>query len=396
MTTTGPATTTPITPREGDAGTPAEGALPSGTAECWADSDLMELVCCQVQEVTHDVKSFVFAPPNGRHFEFEAGQFLTLHLDIDGEPVNRCYTISSPPTRPHRLVITVKRVVEGPVSNWLHAHVRPGTPVRAFAPVGSFTLTAKPAEKYLFLSAGSGITPLMSMTRTLFDLGSNADVLFVHSARTPADIIFRRELDALEAAMPNVRVVHICESDYPSDRWPGLRGRLSASTLQSLAPDLAERVTLTCGPAPYMTSVRRILESVGYDMTRYHEESFSFGELPENDLEALAGEMPHLEEGRTAAADSDPPVELTFTVEFERSGRTVTCGADENVLDAALAAGLRPPSACSQGMCGTCKTTLLSGEVDMKHNGGIRPKEVALGKVLICCSKPLSDLRIDS
>ena len=86
----------------------------------------------------------------------------------------------------------------------------------------------------------------------------------------------------------------------------------------------------------------------------------------------------------------------TYAVEFVRSGRTFTCGADETVLDAAYAAGLNPPASCTQGTCGTCKTTLLSGTVDMRHNGGIRPREITANKVLICCSTPQSDLSIDS
>jgi glycine betaine catabolism B len=89
-------------------------------------------------------------------------------------------------------------------------------------------------------------------------------------------------------------------------------------------------------------------------------------------------------------------VETGFSVEFVKSGRTVTCGPDESILDAALTAGLRPPSSCSQGVCGTCKLTMLDGSVDMKHNGGIRPKEVAANKILICCSTPLSDVRVDA
>jgi glycine betaine catabolism B len=84
-----------------------------------------------------------------------------------------------------------------------------------------------------------------------------------------------------------------------------------------------------------------------------------------------------------------------YSVEFVRTGRTITCGADENVLDAAWTAGLTPPSSCTQGMCGTCKTTVLSGQVNMQHNGGIRPREITQNKILICCSKPISDLRID-
>jgi glycine betaine catabolism B len=360
---------------------------PPRAQDCWDEEDQAVLVCRKVLEITHDVRSFHFESDGDRAFGFDPGQFITLRLEIDGEPISRCYTISSPPTRPHLISITVKRVPGGLVSNWLHDHVVPGTRITAQAPLGSFTLTGPPAPKYLFLSAGSGITPVMSMTRTLYDLGSDADVLFVHSARTPADIIFRLELEAIAAVTPNIRVVHVCEGDYPSERWMGLRGRLSTAMLQVLAPDLAERETYTCGPAPYMASVRRILRDIGYDMGRYHEESFSFESLPVSDVPAS------VDDGQGATPPDGAPT--TYSVEFVRSGRTVSCTADENVLDAAYAAGLRPPASCTQGMCGTCKTTMLSGEVDMRHNGGIRPREVAQNKILICCSKPLSDLRID-
>ena len=104
--------------------------------------------------------------------------------------------------------------------------------------------------------------------------------------------------------------------------------------------------------------------------------------------------------GKHAASEPQPPSAgaqtAEFSVEFVRSGRTFRCGADQNVLDAAYEAGLTPPSSCGQGMCGTCKTTVLSGTVDMQHQGGIRPREIAQDKLLICCSKPLSDLRIDA
>jgi glycine betaine catabolism B len=376
---------------------------PPGSPDCWGENDQAVLVCRAVSEITHDIKSFVFEPQGDYTFNFEPGQFLTLLLEIDGRPVNRCYTISSPPTRPHRLAITVKRVVGGPVSNWLHDNVRPGSEIEALAPLGAFSLGRQPADRYLFLSAGSGITPLMSMTRTLYDLGSDADVLFVHSARTPADIVFRRELAAIETVMPNFRVAHICENDYPSEHWTGLRGRLSTDILQALAPDLHERVTFTCGPAAYMASVRRILTDLGYDMRSYHEESFSF-DAPTNPGTALLPDGIQLDEliaspttspGHAEPADTVDTAVTTHAVEFVRSGRTITCRADENVLDAALAAGLRLPSSCSQGMCGTCKVSKLSGEVEMNHNGGIRPREIAANKILICCSKPLSDLSID-
>ncbi len=375
-----------------DAASTEQGSFlpPLNSPDCWEDSDRVSLRCRMVSETTHDIKTFVFEPLDRRVFTFEPGQFLTLLLEIDGRPVSRCYTISSPPTRPHRLSITVKRVPGGLVSNWLHDNLRPGDVVEVAAPGGAFTLTGRTAGKYLFLSAGSGITPLMSMTRTLYDLGSDADIVFVHSARSPVDIVFRGELAAMEAVMPGIRVTHVCESDYPSEPWTGLRGRLSADMLTAVVSDLHERATFTCGPAPYMDSVRRILGELGYDMAGYHEESFSF-DLATPPAEVLADAVidPTVDEPPAGAAAAG------YSVEFVKSGRTIVCRPDQHVLEAALTAGVRLSSACGQGMCGTCKVSLLSGDVDMVHNGGIRPREITNGKILICCSKPLGDLRID-
>jgi glycine betaine catabolism B len=358
----------------------------------WGESESSTLVCRQVQDITHDVKTFLFESVEPSLFQHEPGQFITLQLQIDGRPVSRCYTISSPPTRPHLLGITVKRQPGGLVSNWLHDTMAPGKRISAEGPFGVFTIARHPSAKYLFLSGGSGITPVMSMTRTLYDLGSNDDVVFVHSARTPSDIIFRRELETIASTVPTARVVHVCERDSPQEPWGGLRGMLSIEMLQLLAPDLAERVVFCCGPAPYMAAVRRMLDVAGFDMRNYHEESFSFEDLTMKEFSA-----PTTTDATAADQQQGDASETnTYSVEFVRSGRTVTCADDENVLDAAYAAGLSPASSCGQGMCGTCKTTLLSGTVDMQHNGGIRPREVAQNKILICCSKPLGDLVIDA
>jgi ferredoxin-NADP reductase len=368
----------------------AEPQLPFHAAgrPAWGETDSSTLVCRQVRDITHDVRTFLFEPAQPALFQHEPGQFVTLQLQIDGRSVSRCYTISTPPTRPHLLGITVKRQPGGLVSNWLHDTMTPGKRISADGPFGVFSIARHPSAKYLFLSGGSGITPLMSMTRTLYDLGSAADVVFVHSARSPSDIIFRRELETMASTVPTVRVVPVCERDTPREPWGGLRGFLSVEMLRLLAPDLSERVVLCCGPAPYMAAVRKMLGEAGFDMQNYHEESFSFEDLRMREFSSR---------GPTdVAADDAAPATKTYSVEFVRSGRTFTCSENENVLDAAYEAGLAPPSSCGQGMCGTCKTTILSGTVDMQHNGGIRPREIARNKVLICCSKPLSDLTIDA
>lgn len=361
---------------------------PPSSPEAWLDYDEATLVCRRVLTITHDVKSFYFSTMDGTLFSFQPGQFITLDLEIDGRRVQRCYTISSPPTRPHLLTITVKRVPGGEVSNWLHDNVTNGTQLQVKAPLGGFTLRAPTAPKYLFLSAGSGITPMMSMTRTLFDLGSMADIVFIHSARTPTDIIFRHELESVARVMPNLQVTHICENDHENERVMGLKGRLSTGMLMTLVPDYRERMIYTCGPAPYMASVRDMLHELGADLRLYREESFNFETLTAQDRQAA------VEQAEAERAD-DAETGTSYSVEFVRSGVTVRAREDQTLLDAAFEAGLRWPASCTQGMCGTCKTGKLDGQVDMQHNGGIRPREIAANKILLCCSKPLSDIRID-
>jgi ferredoxin-NADP reductase len=310
---------------------------------------------------------------------------VTLELAIDGETINRCYTISSSPTRPHTISITVKRVPGGKVSNWLHDNLQAGAQVRVLGPSGEFTCARHPARKYLFLSAGSGITPLMSMSRAYHELSEDRDIVFVHSARTPDDIIFARELDLIASNQSNFRTSFVCERLGSRTNWPGVTGFLTLPLLKLIAPDFMEREVFTCGPAPYMKAVRDLLEEAGFDRKHYHEESFSFETLIEDAPELLA-EVAPAENGATTS---------TFTVSFARSNREISCGTDQHVLDAARQAGVRLPSSCTQGMCGTCKVKLVSGQVEMKHNGGIRQREIDQGMVLLCCSKPLSDLVVE-
>lgn len=340
------------------------------------------LVCVAVEQVTHDVASFVLRSAHGRSFRFEPGQYLTVTVSVDGRDTERCYTIASSPLRPDALTITVKRVPGGPVSNWLHDHLRPGVALPATGPLGRFSSTHHPAGRYLFLSAGSGITPLMSMTRTIHHRGDAADVVFVHSARTPDDIIFRAELTEIAATNPGIRVVAVCEEDCATQRWTGHRGRLTLRMLRSIAPDLAEREVFTCGPPGYMDTVRALLFEAGATAERCHEESFT-----------LAG--PARDHTGATATGADP-TEAGFSVELRRSGRTIVCEPGSTVLEAAERAGLSLPSSCGEGVCGTCKTTMLSGSVDMDHGGGIRPREVAANMVLLCCSSPRADLVLDA
>ena len=236
------------------------------------------LVCRQVRQETHDVATFVFSGRTPCLFRFRPGQFLTLELPIGGGIVNRSYTISASAARPYRLSITVKRKTGGVVSNWLHDNLRPGVEVRAVGPLGDFTPPASSAPKWLMLSGGSGITPLMSMARTCCDLSDDRDVVFVHAARSPADIIFRHELDTMAEQMPQMHLAYVCESAAGAKAWPGFIGRLSLPMLRLIAP--------TCWSARCSAAARRRSWPAcapcckrQASTWRYHQESFDFAEL---------------------------------------------------------------------------------------------------------------------
>ncbi|HML30342.1 MAG TPA: 2Fe-2S iron-sulfur cluster-binding protein, partial [Hyphomicrobium sp.] len=156
----------------------------------------------------------------------------------------------------------------------------------------------------------------------------------------------------------------------------------SLPLLKSIAPDLAEREIFCCGPETYMANVRAMLTEAGFDMAHYHEESFSFERLSPIEMEEV-------QEAIAAAPNGE------FKIEFTKSGRTIDCHSDQFILDAARAAGIRLPFSCSKGVCGTCKSKKLSGEVAMTHGGGIRQREIDAGMILICCSKPLSDVTVE-
>lgn len=345
------------------------------------------LVCTERAPVTRDMATFTFRAVEPRTFVFNPGQFLTIGLDIDDRRVERCYSISSSPTRPDTLSISVKRVAGGHVSNWLHDNMEPGMTVTASGPLGRFSYHSTPADKYLFISAGSGITPVMSMIRAATDThrphaasesGARPDIVFIHSARTFDDIPFRTELEQIAVNHPQVTVAFACtrlDSACDTTTFGGHRGRIDAGMLSRWCPDLADREVFLCGPGQFRSRVRTALVAAGSSLARIHEESYGL-KLPPPD--ATAG----IDEG-------------TVTVDFTRRARRVNVGEGTTILAAAAAAGVTLPSTCGVGLCGACKATKTSGEVVMNHQGGIRPREIAQGKILLCCSEPLTPVVID-
>lgn len=356
--------------------------LPLDEIEPWNATRQM-LVCTSVVDEAPEVKTFTFAVEDGGWFRYMPGQFITVELRTKDGDLHRTYTVSSSPSRPYAISITVKAQPTSVGTRWMFENVRPGSRIRAYGPNGHFTLMLHPAKKYLFISAGSGITPMMSMLRWLFDCDPGADVTFVNSSRRPEDIIFRDELEMLARRMPNLTIGFLPEMRSAVSPWGGLMGRVDRHKLALLAPDFMRREIFCCGPEPFMSVVSGIVRSEGFDMAHFHQESFGASSFARP--AQMEGEERNLE-----------PTSSELTVTFLGSNKRGHCPPGQTILETARNAGVRIPSACQSGICGTCRVFKRSGDVEMRHNGGISQQDISSGYVLACCSRPLSPIEVDA
>lgn len=383
-----------------------------------------KLRCVAVIDETHDAKTFVFEGVEPQLFGYRPGQFITLELPVaDGKKLRRSYTLSSSPSRPHRISITVKRVPDGRGSNWLHEHVASGFEFNVTGPHGDFTCGIVPSyPKLLLIAAGSGITPIASMFRWLADSMAETDVVVINNVRTPDDVIFDAELRYLATRLGSRCRLAIVPSRVPPGRqWLGPVGRFSRSLLQTVAPDCLERQVYTCGPESYMSHVREVLEEIGLPDEQYHEESFgtptkatvtsapgqagaaeakgtlspqTMGStqpapaLTERASEQAAGSKPSSTPASKGQEETDAPAGEAI-VHFKRSGVKVTLSPGDNLLDAAEEHAVDVPSSCRSGNCGTCKVRKITGDVDMDpdEQDALSLDEIENGWLLCCVSE---------
>ena len=374
--------------------------------------------CVEIIDETGDAKTFRFVAKPPVIFSYQPGQFVTLSLDINGKKIKRSYSISSTPSRPHCLEITVKRVPPptntpevppGLVSNWLHDHLQVGDQIEIKGPLGKFTCFANPAPKLLFISAGSGITPMMSMMRWAYDTVADLDIVFVHSARTPKDIIFRKELELMATRRANFRLAITTTRSEPGQSWFGYQGRLDIQMLSSMASDFLERQVYVCGPNPFMAGVKAMLQEALFPMENYYEESFG-------GAKKAATKSPPKAESQSSAANIPVPAELSappkiespsvstpkpaskgMAVKFSQSGKEISCNGSLSILDLAEEEGIEIDSSCRSGTCGTCKVKKLEGEI--QYDGepdALDDEEQEQGYILSCIAMPLGKVVIDA
>ena len=281
-----------------------------------------------VRTETQDSASVTIKPGWGFSADYQPGQYVGIGLRVDGRWHWRSYSLTSVPLRDKKLLtITVKATPEGFLSTHLVNGVKPGTIVRLAAAKGDFALPDPPPPKILFVSAGSGITPLMAMLRSLKARGQRPDIMHVHSAPSADSVIFHDELRELEATQPGYRLhLQLTKED----------GKVEFERIDDLVPDWKERGTWACGPAPMLDAVEAVWNAAG----RQHE----------------------LHTERFAIARTDKGGE-GGTVTFEISDKTIEIDGATSLLEAGEKVGIQMPFGCRMGICQTCVLPLESGYV---------------------------------
>jgi ring-1,2-phenylacetyl-CoA epoxidase subunit PaaE len=342
------------------------------------------LKVAEIVPETDEANSIRFEIPSELRdaFAFKAGQHLTLRATINGEEVRRNYSLCTAPAESDWMV-TVKRIGGGLFSNWVGDQLKAGDTIEVMVPHGSFTTDFGPArQRHLVgIAGGSGITPVMSLIKTLLREEPGSRFTLLYGNRDSSSVIFLEALAGLkDKHLGRLEIYHFLDAEEQDiELFNGMlnRERLEEA-IRALVPDSAEvDGWFICGPGPMMDAAEGVLLDRNVAKDRIHIERFTADRPPE----AVAQEMAQLQtkaEGVTVAVTLDG---RTRRVPF-------TAG---NILDSARASGLPAPFACKAGVCATCRAKVTKGKVEMAVHYGLTDEEVAEGYVLTCQSVPLGD-----
>ncbi|MGV0837541.1 ferredoxin reductase [Mycolicibacterium thermoresistibile] len=304
----------------------------------WSARELRGRVL-EVRRETEDSATLVIKPGWGFSFDYQPGQYIGIGLPVDGRWRWRSYSLTSPAVTSRRggrtITITVKAMPEGFLSTHLVEGVLPGTIVRLAAPQGNFVMPDPAPARVLFLTAGSGITPIMSMLRTLARRDQITDIVHIHSVPTQSDAVFTDELADLQRRHPSYEF---------RLRTTRTEGRLDLSRLDDEVGDWRGRQTWACGPEGLLTEAERLWQAAGVT-DRLHLERFALTRV------------------------ADP--EGGGTVEFARSGKSMTVDAATSLMDAGEQAGVQMPFGCRMGICQSCVVDLVDGHVRDLRTGEV-------------------------
>jgi len=341
-----------------------------------------DLTVKNVIQETNDAVSVAFVQPEPK-ISYKAGQFLTLIVPMQGKDVRRAYSLCSSPFTDSDLVVTVKRVENGLMSNWLPDNLKPGAKVRIMEPMGQFTTEfAKTNKRHIIMFAGgSGITPMMSLIKSILTQEPDSICSLIYCNRDIDSIIFKSTLDRMQTEDEGrLHVIHIL--DNAPMNWQGYSGLLNHDMLTKLferIPDwgIDKTTYLMCGPEGMMKNVDTLLEARHIPKEKIFKESFVQGTIDKKETPAVADEG--------AAKDHE------VTIRYDGQEYKVLVPAGKAILETALDQGIDLPYSCQSGLCTACRGKALSGKVKLDEEEGLSKSERDEGYVLTCVGHPLTD-----
>ena len=343
-----------------------------------------ELRVKNIVQETKDTISIVFFHPEDEKITYKAGQFLTLIVNVNGKEVRRAYSLCSSPFVDQDLAVTVKRVENGLMSNWLPDQLKAGATLKVMEPMGQFTTEFNSSNKrhVILFAGGSGITPMMSIIKSILTQEPNSICSLIYCNRDIDSVIFKDELEKLETTYEGrLHVIHIL--DNAPMNWQGYSGLLNHDMLTKLLeriPDWGTAGTtyLMCGPEGMMKNVESLLKARGISKEKIFKESFVQGTIDKEEkkeAEAVVGELKARE----------------VTIRYDGQEYKVMVPANKAILETALDQGIDLPYSCQSGLCTACRGKALSGKVKLDEEEGLSQSERAEGYVLTCVGHPLTD-----
>ncbi|MFC6636092.1 2Fe-2S iron-sulfur cluster binding domain-containing protein [Sulfitobacter sp. JBTF-M27] len=338
----------------------------------------------KVTDIHHTIRDAVvltLEPENPEAFDFKQGQYLTFKQDFEGTELRRNYSICAG-LDDGKLQVGIKKVDGGAFSTFANTQLKVGDTLHAMPPQGKFFTEIEPdkAKNYLGFAGGSGITPVLSILKTVLKREPKSTFTLVYANRAVNTIMFREELEDLKNRyMGRLTIIHILESGQDIDLFTGRVDQSKCDELFKRWIDVSSTDTaFICGPEPMMLAIAESLEKHGLKKDQIKFELFS---------ESQQGQLAKQEIAKRSAGQKGTEV----TVIIDGAQRTFEMSKSQSVLDAALENGQDAPFACKAGVCSTCMCKVLEGEVEMLSNHALEDYEVENGYVLSCQSYPLTD-----
>jgi len=347
-----------------------------------SDSRFLTLTIKDVVNIAKDAVNVVFERPEGE-FNYQPGQFITVISSVDGNKIRRAYSLCSTPFEDEFPAITVKRVPDGRMSNHVNDTFKAGDTVEIMEPMGQFTTAfdEDASRKVTFIGGGSGITPLISIIRSMLLKEPASPLVLIYANRNVEHVIFWEMLASLSVQHSDrFKVIHILEDD--PNGHAEIIGRLSSDNMGELvhANELNSSEFFICGPQPMMDVVSEGLKMAGIEDSMINMESFEAGKTSPKEI----------------IATDEPKGASQVTILLEGEEHKISVPMDQGILETALDAGLDMPYSCQSGVCTACRGKCHEGEISTNDAEGLSDEELAEGYRLLCVGKPMSgEVRVE-